>query len=70
MEGCVNTREAAEFLGISTHYLRNMRHCMHNHEGPEYTAVSHARGNGACEYKVKDLIKWAQNHKWKVVKPK
>ncbi len=64
----MNTRAAAEFLGISTYYLRNMRQCMHNDEGPKYTVVEHVRGNGACDYKVKDLIKWAQNHKWKVKK--
>jgi hypothetical protein len=60
----LTTKQAAEYLGISIYYLRNMRHLIHNHDGPKYTEGFHPRGK-ACYYTKEDLDSWAKNHRWK-----
>jgi hypothetical protein len=60
------TREAAEYLGISYYYLRNMRHELHNHDGPKFTVEKGRRGP-TCMYDQEDLEEWKQSHTWKDV---
>ena len=61
----LTTSEAARYLGISLYYLRNMRHLMHNHDGPEYIKKACPTGGEAAYYSVESLEKWKKNHKWK-----
>jgi len=60
----MTTKQAAEYLGLSYYYLRNMRHLMHNHDGPPFTYVRHPRGK-ACYYDIKDLDAWKNRHKYR-----
>ena len=60
----LTTKQAAEYLGISVYYLRNMRHLMHTHDGPKYQIGLHPRGK-ACYYSERDLDAWANQHKWR-----
>lgn len=60
----MTTPEAAKYLGVSEYYLRNMRHLMHNHDGPKCRQGRHRRGT-AWYYTVEDLDEWKSTHKWK-----
>lgn len=60
----MNTPDAAFYLGISEYYLRNMRHLMHKHEGPEYT-VEKVKNRTMCLYTKEALDKWDQQHRRK-----
>ncbi len=60
----MSTREAAKYLGISYYYLRNLRHCMHNDPGPEYTEKRYLRGEG-YSYTKEALDAWAKSRVWR-----
>lgn len=57
----LTTKQAAEYLGLSYYYLRNMRHGLHNFEGPRFTFDKHPRGL-ACYYLLEDLKNWKAQH--------
>lgn len=57
----MNTKQAAKYLGISYYYLRNLRHDMHEHSGPEYTTEPHAKGTQAV-YTQEALDAWKATH--------
>lgn len=61
----MTTKEAAQYLCISLYYLRNMRHELHGHNGPNYSVMPERRGK-PCYYTKEDLDEWAKNHKWRV----
>lgn len=65
----LTTKEAAAYLGISLYYLRNMRHLLHNHDGPTFEKAKHARGT-ACYYETTELDRWKHNHSWREHKRK
>ena len=60
----LTTKAAAEYLGISYYYLRNMRHLLHDFDGPECVKVKHPRGY-AYYYSIESLDKWKKEHKWR-----
>lgn len=62
----MNSRQAARYLGLSIYYLRNMRHLLHAHEGPDHTMVKRTFGRGGGmtpEYTKEALDDWASKHK-------
>lgn len=60
----MTTKQAAQYLGISVYYLRNLRHLLHQHDGPEYTEGPHLNGI-ACYYTKEGLDRWAAQHRWR-----
>lgn len=60
----MTTREAAQYLKISMAYLRNLRHGIHNHDGPICTEGRSARGK-TWYYTKENLDLWLKNHKWR-----
>jgi hypothetical protein len=67
----MTTREAAIYLGLSVYYLRNMRHGIHNHKGPEFMVFKRRegmRGGMAYYYHMEELDKWNRLHKRRKVK--
>lgn len=64
----MTTKEAAKYLGISEYYLRNMRHLLHNHNGPKVEFIKNTKGKGnkiIANYLKEDLDVWKSQHKWK-----
>lgn len=55
----LTTRQAAEYLGLSHNYLRNMRQNQCKYEAPKHTIVFTPTGF-TCYYKQSDLDKWTK----------
>ncbi len=51
MAGYLSTKQAAEYLGISVHTMRNMRQAGH---GPDHFTAKHLHGR-ACYYSMEAL---------------
>lgn len=60
----MTTKQAAEYLGISKYYLRNLRHGLHTYEGPKCRQGKHPRGY-AWYYTKEDLDNWKKTHAFK-----
>lgn len=68
----MSTKAAAAYLGLSYYYLRNLRHQMHQHDGPKYRMrcrkeVMKGKGNKGviAWYEVEDLNAWKASHKFR-----
>lgn len=64
----MTTKEAANYLGISYYYLRNLRHMLHQHDGPKYIKLPRKgkqRGGMACFYTKEALDLWKSTNKWR-----
>lgn len=62
----MSTKEAAQYLGLSPYYLRNLRHLLHAFDGPKYSMAKrpgNKRGGLMCVYLKEDLDAWAREHK-------
>jgi hypothetical protein len=64
----MKTKEAAKLLGISSFYLRNLRHGLHPYAGPKCEPVSNDRGFMYWDYKEEDLRAWREEHPFRRVK--
>jgi Helix-turn-helix domain len=60
----LSTKQAAKYLGLSHLYLRNMRHLLHNHDGPKCYVGRTPRGK-AFFYNIEDLDAWAKSHNFR-----